>query len=569
MPPSKAADPVRILAVVALYDCKLSNSATLRSLSKATQADAVELRTLIVDNSPEQNPQPALEEGVLYVGVPRNEGLAGAYNRALEIACRDGFDWLLTLDQDTCLPAEFVAGMGSLANSLRDDESVASIVPQLIDGAVCLSPIYVHPVRPTSVPRGFTGLNEREIYALNSASLLRVAALRALGGFPTDFWLDQLDLWLHHHLHRAGKRVFVAGDIQVAHKLSLLSYSSMSTNRFRDFLATESAFFDIYKGPVEDMVLTARLMARYWKHRRLGTKDAIVEELREGMIWRLLHSKRVRIAQWKAMAATRTIHRFDEARKNAESIGSPQVSVCMATFNGERYIAEQIQTILSQLASTDEVIIVDDASQDRTIDIINEIDDSRIHVIRNEQNSGVLAAFERAIRAAAGQVIFLSDQDDLWIADKVSTVLRAFESDVKADIVTSDAELVDESGAPLGPSYFAQRGRFKSGLFANVCRCRYLGCTMAFRSRIRDRILPFPTGKDVLHDLWIGATNAIAGGKTLYIDRPLVKYRRHRSNMTGNSALTLVRRIRIRWDLCRSLAAAWVALHRPGRNETL
>jgi hypothetical protein len=131
----------------------------------------------------------------------------------------------------------------------------------------------------------------------------------------------------------------------------------------------------------------------------------------------------------------------------------------------------------------------------------------------------------------------------------------------KADIVVSDAELINENGALLGPSYYAQRGKFRSGMLFNIFRCSYLGCTMAFRSRIRARILPFPKGVDVFHDLWIGVSNAFTGGKTLYIDRPLVRYRRHESNATGNRKLTTMLQIRIRWDLCRSLAVFWLGSH--------
>lgn len=230
----------------------------------------------------------------------------------------------------------------------------------------------------------------------------------------------------------------------------------------------------------------------------------------------------------------------------------------MATYNGERYIEEQLQSILSQIAADDEVVIVDDASRDRTVEIVNALEDRRVRVIKQEANRGVLATFERAIRAARGQLIFLSDQDDVWQPEKVASVLREFQLNPDADIVISDARSVDDHGATLADSYFAQRGKFQAGVMSNLFRCSYLGCAMAFRRRVCARVLPFPLGTDVLHDLWIGASNALAGGRTSYIDRPLVLYRRHERNATGNGRLGFGRQLRIRWDLCRSLAKAWM-----------
>ena len=178
--------------------------------------------------------------------------------------------------------------------------------------------------------------------------------------------------------------------------------------------------------------------------------------------------------------------------------------------------------------------------------------------VQHESNQGVLRSFEDAIGCAVGDILFLADQDDLWVANKVSTVLRTFRLHPEVDVVASDAALINEDGAPLGPSYYAQRGKFRSGVLSNILRSSYLGCTLAFRSRICARILPFPKEADVMHDLWIGASHSLAGGKTLYIDCPLVLYRRHESNATGNRRLPFAYQIQIRWDLCRSLATSWL-----------
>ena len=96
-----------------------------------------------------------------------------------------------------------------------------------------------------------------------------------------------------------------------------------------------------------------------------------------------------------------------------------KISVCMAAYNGENYIEKQISSILCQLKPDDELVIVDDCSKDRTINVIKNFNDSRIKLLKNKFNYGVVATFERALSAAEGNIIFLSDQDDEWIDNKL------------------------------------------------------------------------------------------------------------------------------------------------------
>ena len=232
-----------------------------------------------------------------------------------------------------------------------------------------------------------------------------------------------------------------------------------------------------------------------------------------------------------------------------------RISVCMATYNGERYIKDQLHTILAQLSSADEVIIIDDDSQDRTCEIIDDMRDHRISVIRNCANLGVLASFERAIRSASGEIIFLSDQDDLWASNKVSQFLNAFHNHPKAEVVISDAALINERAEIVTPSLFARRP-FRPGLLANLFHSRYIGCLMAFRSTLLPRVLPFPIGLDILHDYWIGTKNSVAGGATWYIDEVLTLWRRHGGNVTGVVPLSRRRQVRLRVHLLWALMSS-------------
>lgn len=226
--------------------------------------------------------------------------------------------------------------------------------------------------------------------------------------------------------------------------------------------------------------------------------------------------------------------------------------MCIAAYQGERYIALQLRSILSQLSTDDEVIVVDDASTDGTCREISALQDPRIFLIGNATNRGVLRTFETALSRSGGDIVFLSDQDDLWLPQKVETVLGAFAHDSDLMLTASDATLIDENGNQIGDSYYATRGRFREGLWSNVLLCRFLGCTIAFRSALLRSALPFPQATLVHHDVWLGCVNALVGGKTKYIAEPLVAYRRHSTSVTGVKSSNL-QRFQKRFHLCVAL----------------
>jgi glycosyltransferase involved in cell wall biosynthesis len=239
------------------------------------------------------------------------------------------------------------------------------------------------------------------------------------------------------------------------------------------------------------------------------------------------------------------------------------LSVCMAAYQGESYIGLQLRSILPQLSDEDEIIVVDDASTDATCEEVAALRDSRVVLIRNPENQGVLRTFETALSRSSGRIVFLSDQDDLWLPQKVETVLEAFANDPALMLVTSDAMLIDEGGATIGASFYAKRGKFQSGLWSNLLIGKFHGCTMAFRSVLLETALPFPPGRLVHHDTWIGCVNALIRGKTQYIPEPLVAYRRHASNVTGRVKLGNYTRFKMRSQMLFGLLALW----RGGRRK--
>ena len=165
------------------------------------------------------------------------------------------------------------------------------------------------------------------------------------------------------------------------------------------------------------------------------------------------------------------------------------ISVCIATYNGEKYIKEQIDSILCQLGIEDEVIISDDGSTDATLTIIESYKDDRISLYKNAFKNVVLN-FEFVINKANGDYIFLSDQDDIWHKDKVELYMKSFSENPEAILTISDLQIIDKNGLLLDKVFY--KNKFTSNLGKNLVVNNFIGCAMAFRGNIKEKILPFP-----------------------------------------------------------------------------
>ena len=216
------------------------------------------------------------------------------------------------------------------------------------------------------------------------------------------------------------------------------------------------------------------------------------------------------------------------------------ISVALAAYKGELYIEEQLRSILPQLAEGDEVIVSDDKPGGMTEKIVRRIAEEDPRVIYVEgQSKGVAANFVNAIRHCKGDKIYLSDQDDVWLPDKVQRVTQAFESG--ATLVLHNAYVTDEALNITAPSFFALRGS-KPGFVHNLIKNSYMGCCMAFDRELLKKIMPMP--KTVpMHDQWIGLIGEIYG-KPVFLDVPLLYYRRHEGNVTGGETST---RQKLQW----------------------
>lgn len=223
-----------------------------------------------------------------------------------------------------------------------------------------------------------------------------------------------------------------------------------------------------------------------------------------------------------------------------------KVSVCIASFNGEKYINEQIDSILCQLSSEDEIIISDDGSTDSTISLILKFNDKRIILIREKPLGSPILNIERALIRARGDIIFLSDQDDVWLPEKVIKMVGALDN---ANLVFSDAIIVDKDLNKLRDSFFNKKF-LCTGFFNNLLFNNYLGATMAFRKELLMVALPFPRNIP-MHDQWIGLIGEIYF-QTKYIQEPLILYRRHGGNASYSgerSKNTLIRKVFFRLSI--------------------
>lgn len=220
---------------------------------------------------------------------------------------------------------------------------------------------------------------------------------------------------------------------------------------------------------------------------------------------------------------------------NEETLLIPSISVCMAVFNGEKYLSEQISSILSEISERDELVIVDDCSSDSTVDIVKNFNDQRIKLYINDRNYRHVYSFGQAITYANNSVIFLSDQDDIWNPGRVTRMLSALRSS-KVSLVTSNFDWINSHGECIEIRYdgvhsIDSRRWIKNILDIYIGKTNYYGCAMLLSKDLLYFVLPIPKYVES-HDLWIAlAANLI--GSNQHLDDRTFKKRHHESNATS------------------------------------
>ncbi len=546
----------QLVAVIVLYRMTPEESTSYRSLLAAAQhvsADVLALSVVLYDNTPRDEPRGALPANVMYVQDASNSGLATAYNYASDLALEKGCEWLLTLDQDTELPPDYMTGLLRILDEVEQRPDIAAVVPEIHASGRIVSPYYfLGGWLPRWFAAGYTGVPGRTVYAFNSGSVIRTRTLRQVGGYSPRFWLDHSDSHLYRQLAKFGKRVYVAGSLQLDHDFSMLQMEErISPERYRTILQAESAFWDMEMNGFAGLERTMRLAGRLLKHAVRGDSAELRRLTWQGVWSRLVRSRKSRLERWRKD----TEFGFNGSNLKRVESHRPAVSVCMAAYNGARYIEAQLRSILPQLNATDEIIIIDDASRDTTLEVIEKLarevaEDAsapRFVVVRHAVNRGVTRTFDEALRCASGDILFLADDDDLWVHNRVARVLEVFAAQPRTQIVATGLTLIDENDQPLQNADFLRHRNFTAGLFANLWHNQFQGSAMAMRSSLLREILPLPVDKLFLHDVWIGMRNTLAGGEASFIDEPLLLYRRHAGNYSKRFGRT--RQILLRLQL--------------------
>lgn len=217
------------------------------------------------------------------------------------------------------------------------------------------------------------------------------------------------------------------------------------------------------------------------------------------------------------------------------------ISVCIATFNGEDYIKEQLHSILAQITIYDEVVVCDDGSSDATLSIINNFNDVRIRVFKNLVRLGYVGNFEKALKLSVGDYIFLSDQDDIWLPGRVVEMMSSLNASSKLLLVASNFDLIDEAGAATG-KFRELNPVFRFGIVNIILiflgQMPYYGCTFLLKRKILDYCLPIPVGIES-HDIWIALIANLFGG-VVNIPGATLQHRIHSRNVTEKNRRRLL-----------------------------
>lgn len=221
------------------------------------------------------------------------------------------------------------------------------------------------------------------------------------------------------------------------------------------------------------------------------------------------------------------------------------IDILLATYNGEKYIKEQIESILNQTYKNIKLIISDDCSKDSTSKILKEYEkkDDRIKLYIQQENLGVVKNIEFLLKKVENKYYMLSDQDDVWLPQKVEKSLEKLKQE-NADLVFGDLEVVDKDLKTIYPSF----GDFmllnkKINKYINSNKLNYLyncvtGCTILAKKETIEKIIPLPQkSKYLIHDHWIGLMVSIYG-KVAYIPEKYIKYRQHGNNQVGTDKIS-------------------------------
>ncbi len=231
------------------------------------------------------------------------------------------------------------------------------------------------------------------------------------------------------------------------------------------------------------------------------------------------------------------------------------VSVCMATCNGERFLREQLDSLLPQLNETDELIIIDDVSCDGTREILAAYTDSRIHCYSNSMRLGHVQSFARAIIQARNAIIVLADQDDIWVNGRLQHMKEQLEPEA-IQVVAGNFNVINEDGirqAPPQKKLYVKDSKkhWRNALHIFLGTRPYYGCAMAFKRELNTLILPIPAHVES-HDLWIAFAGNI-NKSTIHTENIILHKREHTKNTSSKMKRSFIKIFVSRAFMCLSV----------------
>ncbi|HEY3989678.1 MAG TPA: glycosyltransferase [Acidobacteriaceae bacterium] len=303
-----AAGGAKILIVMVRYRTLLQDSETMRTLGASLAADAElgrKFSTLVWDNTPVGQSVAGVPIPVEYRHSSENAGVSGAYNYAMELAEQRGFSWLLLLDQDTTLPPGFLAAMQGHASRLETEERIAAVAPTVLMGSLPVSPKIMSRWGGAKDPSpGFEGPVFEELIIMNSGMLLRVSALRRIGGYSMDFWLDFSDRYVCHMLAKHKYGAWLAGEQRLQHDVSIMAgEGATSMERYENMMGAQDAYFSQYKSFLRNAVFCQRLLRNGLRERKIRPERSRI--LFSHLLRRFTVPKQRRLEEWRHTVSAR------------------------------------------------------------------------------------------------------------------------------------------------------------------------------------------------------------------------------------------------------------------------
>jgi glycosyltransferase involved in cell wall biosynthesis len=231
-----------------------------------------------------------------------------------------------------------------------------------------------------------------------------------------------------------------------------------------------------------------------------------------------------------------------------------RISIALCTYNGARFLPEQLESIAAQTRLPDELVVCDDGSADESTEIVRRFARNARFPVRlesNETNLGSVKNYEKAVGLCHGEIIGLADQDDIWKPQKLLRLSIALQENPRAGYVFSNGEIIDERGSLLGMNLWEsvrfhgtlQNGFFETGQLASLLRrAAATGATMAFRANLKDILLPI--SPCLVHDHWISLLASCVGWYGVPVSERLIEYRQHEGQQIGVRRRSVVEKVR-------------------------